>query len=75
MIGKDGVFGAGQAFDHKISLNKALIQVSSIASVIDANIIRDIAERMMIFASITLLSSELSKCLVPYPLYRCADGH
>jgi hypothetical protein len=30
MIGNDEVFGAGQAFDHKISLNKAVVQVPGV---------------------------------------------
>jgi CRP-like cAMP-binding protein len=54
MIGRDGAFGAGQAFDHKVSLNMAVIQVPGRASVIDANIVRDIAERMPSFRTLLM---------------------
>src|SRR5215204_2391358 len=36
MIGRDGVFGAAQALDGKLSLNKVLVQVPGQASVVDA---------------------------------------
>jgi hypothetical protein len=36
MIGKDGVFGAAQAIDGKLSLNKVMVQVPDQASVVDA---------------------------------------
>jgi CRP-like cAMP-binding protein len=35
MIGNDGEFGAGQALDDKVSLNRVVIQVPGTASVID----------------------------------------
>jgi CRP-like cAMP-binding protein len=36
MVGKDGVFGAIQALDGKLSLNKVMVQVPGQASVVDA---------------------------------------
>jgi CRP-like cAMP-binding protein len=45
MIGKDGQFGAGPAFDHKVSLNFVVIQVAGQASVIDAERFRELAQQ------------------------------
>jgi CRP-like cAMP-binding protein len=36
MIGRDGVFGAAQAIDGRLSLNKVMVQVPGQASVVDA---------------------------------------
>jgi CRP-like cAMP-binding protein len=52
MIGKDGVFGAGQAFDHKISLNKAVMQVPGNAAVLDANKVREIGDAIPSFRTL-----------------------
>lgn len=52
MIGRDGVFGAGQAFYHKISLNKAVMQVEGVASVMDANKVREVADAMPAFRAL-----------------------
>jgi CRP-like cAMP-binding protein len=46
MVGHDGVFGAAQALDDKVSLNKAVIQVSGAASVMDASVLRRFADNM-----------------------------
>jgi CRP-like cAMP-binding protein len=54
MIGNDGVFGAGQAFDHKISLNKAVVQVPGVASVMDANKLREIADTLPSFRTLLI---------------------
>jgi len=43
MIGDDGVFGAMQAIDGRLSLNKVIVQVPSRASVIDAAAVRHLA--------------------------------
>jgi CRP-like cAMP-binding protein len=43
MIGKDGVFGAAQALDRKVSLNRVVVQVEGEASVIDGVKLREIA--------------------------------
>ncbi len=45
MIGNDGAFGAAQALDDNVSLNKVAVQVSGTASVIDAERLREAAER------------------------------
>jgi hypothetical protein len=44
MIGNDGVFGAAQAIDHRISLNKVMVQVPGWATVVDADVVRDVAD-------------------------------
>lgn len=43
MIGVDGVFGAAQAMDHGVSLNKVLVQLPTQATVVDASVVRDLA--------------------------------
>ena len=43
MIGKDGVFGAAQAMDDRMSLNKIVVQVPGWASVIDAEAVKELA--------------------------------
>jgi CRP-like cAMP-binding protein len=43
MIGKDGVFGAAQAMDDRMSLNKIVVQVPGWASVIDAPVVKELA--------------------------------
>ena len=43
MIGNDGVFGAMQAIDERFSLNKVMVQVPARASMVDAAIVREIA--------------------------------
>jgi CRP-like cAMP-binding protein len=43
MIGNDGEFGAGQAFDDKVSLNRVVIQVPGMASVIDSSTLCELA--------------------------------
>jgi CRP-like cAMP-binding protein len=54
MIGKDGVFGAGQAYDHKISLNMAVMQVPGSASVMDSDKLREIGDAMPAFRTLLM---------------------
>jgi CRP-like cAMP-binding protein len=44
IIGDDGVFGAVQALDDKVSLNHVVLQVSGTASVISSDALRKIAD-------------------------------
>jgi CRP-like cAMP-binding protein len=44
MIGNDGVFGAIQAIDDRLSLNKVIIQVPSQSSVADAAVVKHLAD-------------------------------
>jgi CRP-like cAMP-binding protein len=44
MIGKDGVFGAGQAIDNKLSLHKVVVQVPGTASVVSADHLKAVAQ-------------------------------
>jgi hypothetical protein len=44
MIGNDGVFGAIQAIDDRLSLNKVLVQVASRSSVVDAGVVKRLAD-------------------------------
>ena len=44
MIGNDGVFGAMQAIDDRLSLNKVMVQIPGRASVADAAIVKKLAD-------------------------------
>lgn len=44
MIGRDGVFGAMQALDDKVSLNHVVMQVPGNASVVSADHLREVAD-------------------------------
>jgi CRP-like cAMP-binding protein len=44
MIGNDGVFGATQALDKKLSLHKVVVQVPGRASVVDADHVKAVAQ-------------------------------
>src|SRR5215203_7244200 len=44
MIGKDGVFGAAQALDGKLSLHKVVVQVPGMASVVSAAHLKAVAQ-------------------------------
>jgi CRP-like cAMP-binding protein len=48
-IGKDGEFGASQALDDKVSLNHVVIQVPGTASVIDSDLIKEMANELSAF--------------------------
>jgi CRP-like cAMP-binding protein len=54
MVGRDGVFNAAAALDGKVSLNKALVQLTGAASVIDVDRMRLIADEHGSFRSILL---------------------
>jgi CRP-like cAMP-binding protein len=46
MIGRDGEFGAAQAMDDKVSLNKIVVQVPGRASVMDSDRLRQAADSL-----------------------------
>lgn len=49
MIGNDGVFGASQALDDKVSLNHVVMQVSGDVSVISSDLLRAAADAIPAF--------------------------
>jgi CRP-like cAMP-binding protein len=49
MIGWDGEYGAGQALDDKLSLNRVMIQAAGTASVIDSDRLREVADAVPAF--------------------------
>lgn len=54
MIGRDGVFGGAQAMDHKLTMNRAIVQVPSWASVIETKHISDLAGNSVDFRRLIL---------------------
>src|SRR5437763_16951732 len=63
MIGNDGAFGAAQALDDKLSLNKVTIQVPGSASAMHADRLREAAQR----------SKAFRKLLIEYELFMTAQ--
>jgi CRP-like cAMP-binding protein len=59
MIGKDGVFGASEAIDGRISLNKVMVQVPGSASAIDPDHLK----------AVTQSSPELLSLLLKYEVF------
>jgi CRP-like cAMP-binding protein len=49
MIGNDGEFGVGHALDDKVSLNRVVIQVAGVASVMGADRLRELADELPAF--------------------------
>jgi len=45
MIGKDGLFGAAQALNGNLSLNKVMVQVPGVATVIEAKRLKEVANK------------------------------
>ncbi|MET0671252.1 MAG: Crp/Fnr family transcriptional regulator [Xanthobacteraceae bacterium] len=54
MVGKDGVLNGASALDGKVSLNKGLVQLAGVASVVDADRLRTIADDNSAFRSIII---------------------
>ena len=54
MVGNDGVYNAAAALDGKESLNKGIVQLAGVASVIDADRLRAIADKSPILRSIII---------------------
>src|SRR5215207_5688982 len=54
MIGKDGVFGAAQALDDKLSLHKVVVQVPGMASVVSAGHLKAVAQSSPDFLSLLI---------------------
>ena len=54
MVGNDGVLNAASSLDGKISPNKSIVQLAGVASVIDADAIRPIADASTAFRSIII---------------------
>jgi CRP-like cAMP-binding protein len=58
MIGRDGQFGGAQALDDRICLNRVVMQVAGAALVVDAEIVRRLAEEFPAFRKL-LINYEL----------------
>src|SRR5215212_1253318 len=54
MIGNDGAFGAAQALDDKVSLNKVTMQVAGSASTIEPDRLRQAAEHSKSFRTLLI---------------------
>ncbi|MGZ5876332.1 MAG: Crp/Fnr family transcriptional regulator [Bradyrhizobium sp.] len=57
MVGRDGVVGGAAALDGKVALNRGLVQIEGIASILDVGILRKAAERSPHFRT-TLIRHE-----------------
>jgi CRP-like cAMP-binding protein len=54
MVGRDGEFGAAQALDDKVSLNKVVVQVPGMASVLSADRLKSLANSMPGFRALLI---------------------
>jgi CRP-like cAMP-binding protein len=54
MIGDDGVFGGIQAMDGRLSLNKVIVQVPSRSSVVEAAVVKRVADSSPDFRSLII---------------------
>ena len=54
MVGRDGVHNAASALDGKVSLNKGIVQLAGVTSVIDADKLRTIADKNKVLRSIII---------------------
>ena len=54
MVGRDGVHNAASALDGKVSLNKGIVQLAGVTSVIDADKLRTIADENKALRSIII---------------------
>ena len=54
MLGKDGVFGAAQAIDSKLSLHKVVVPVPGVASVVKADHLKEVAQSSPDFLSLLI---------------------
>jgi CRP-like cAMP-binding protein len=52
MVGRDGVVGAAQALDDRVSLNRIIVQLPSTASVLDRNHLREANQSLLHLRSI-----------------------
>src|SRR4051794_19179079 len=54
MVGRDGVFGAAQGLDDKVCLNKVAVQVPGTASVVTADQLKSLANRLPDFRALLI---------------------
>ncbi len=54
MVGRDGVFYGSAALDSGVSLNRGIVQVTGVASVIDARLVSRIADKDKPFRSLLI---------------------
>ncbi len=59
MVGRDGVFNAAAALDGKVSLNKALVQLAGVSSMIDGDRLAAIANEHKSLRSLLLLHEQV----------------
>jgi CRP-like cAMP-binding protein len=54
MVGRDGAVGAASALDGKVSLNKAIVQLAGVASVLKTDKLRELANSNEAFRSLLI---------------------
>ena len=47
MVGRDSLVGASSAMDGKVSLNRGIVQVPGVASILEVDVLRDVAEKSL----------------------------
>jgi CRP-like cAMP-binding protein len=54
MIGRDSLVGGGAALDRGVTLNRAIVQVKGSGSIVDVDVLRDLAEQSVAFRTIVV---------------------
>ena len=49
MVGRDSLVGASSAMDGKVSLNRGIVQVPGVASILEVDVLCDVAEKSLPF--------------------------
>ena len=57
MIGRDSLAGGSSAMDGKVALNRGIVQVAGVASILSVDVLRDVAEQSIAFRT-TLIRHE-----------------
>ena len=54
MVGRDGVFNAASALDGKVSLNKGIVQLAGVASIMEVEPLRNLADEFKPFRELLI---------------------
>jgi CRP-like cAMP-binding protein len=57
MVGRDSLVGGSSALDGKVALNRGIVQVEGTATILDADVLREVAEQSVAFRT-TLIRHE-----------------
>ena len=59
MVGRDSLVGASSAMDGKVSLNRGIVQVPGVASILEVDVLCDVAEKSLPFRTMLIRHEQL----------------